>query len=97
MDAAHAIDAEVRLYDMLYSAENPDEGELKEALNPSSLVIMEQAKCEPFLASVKYGDKFQFLRTGYFCVDIDRTKTGGPVFNRTVSLKDTWAKLSANW
>jgi glutaminyl-tRNA synthetase len=93
VSAAHAATAEVRLYDRLFSVENPaaEEGDFKSFINPSSLEIIPQAYIEPFLLDAKMGDKFQFLRKGYFCVDPDSTP-GKLVFNRTVTLKDTWAK-----
>ena len=96
VSAAHAIDAEVRLYDNLFS--NPDPGDVPEGkdftanLNPNSLEIVPHAKLEPSLRSAKAGDRFQFERLGYFCVDPDST-SGRLVFNRTVALKDTWAKV----
>jgi glutaminyl-tRNA synthetase len=96
VSAAHAIDAEVRLYDNLFS--NPDPGDVPEGkdftanLNPNSLEVVSQARLEPSLQSSKAGDRFQFERLGYFCVDPDST-TEKLVFNRTVALKDTWAKV----
>jgi glutaminyl-tRNA synthetase len=96
VSAAHAIEAEVRLYDNLFS--NPDPGDVPEEkdftanLNPNSLEIIPHAKLEPSLEPAKPGDRFQFERLGYFCVDPDST-SGKLVFNRTVALKDTWAKL----
>jgi glutaminyl-tRNA synthetase len=96
VSAAHAIDAEVRIYDNLFS--NPDPGDVPEGqdftanLNPNSLEVVAQAKLEPSLTSAKPGDRYQFERLGYFCVDPD-SKPGKPVFNRTVALKDTWAKV----
>jgi glutaminyl-tRNA synthetase len=95
MSAAHAIPAEIRLYDRLLVAENPaeDERDFKELLNPDSLVIIPNAKLEPGLCSAKPGDSFQFIRLGYFTPDVD-SKSDGLVFNRTVTLKDVWAKLA---
>jgi glutaminyl-tRNA synthetase len=96
VSAAHAIDAEVRLYDNLFS--NPDPGDVPEGkdftanLNPNSLEIVPQAKLEPSLKQAKPGDRFQYERLGYFCVDLDSTPEK-LVFNRTVALKDTWAKV----
>jgi glutaminyl-tRNA synthetase len=96
VSAAHAIDAEVRLYDNLFS--NPDPNDVPEGrdftanLNPNSLEIIASAKLEPSLKSAKPGDRFQFERLGYFCVDPDTTPEK-LVFNRTVALKDTWAKV----
>jgi len=95
VSAAHAINAEVRLYDNLFSKENPNdvpEGQDFTAnLNPNSLEIVTDAKLEPSLKSAEPGARYQFERLGYFCVDTD-SKPGAPVFNRTVALKDTWAK-----
>ena len=96
VSAAHAVDAEVRLYDKLFTKEDPDqveEGqEFTANLNPQSLEVIGQAKLEPSLANVPAGSRYQFERLGYFCVDLD-SKPGNPVFNRTVALKDTWAKI----
>ena len=96
VSAAHAVDAEVRLYDNLFTMFDPTdvpEGEdWKENINPNSLELLTECKLEPGLAGVKPGDRFQFMRHGYFCVDPD-TKDGKLVFNRTVSLKDSWAKI----
>ena len=95
VSAEHALDAEVRLYDNLFTKENPgdtEEGQDFTAnLNPKSLEIA-QAKVEPSLASAAVGERFQFERMGYFVVDLDSTP-GKPVFNRTVGLKDAWAKI----
>jgi len=94
--AAHAVDAEVRVYETLFSKENPDETEdgkdFTANLNPNSLEVISQAKLEPSLAEAKPGSRYQFERLGYFCVDPD-SKPGKPVFNRTVALKDGWAKI----
>ena len=96
VSAAHAIDAEVRIYDNLFS--NPDPADVPEGqdftvnLNPNSLETVRDAKLEPSLAGAKPGDRYQFERLGYFCVDRDSTP-GKLVFNRTVALKDTWAKV----
>jgi glutaminyl-tRNA synthetase len=87
VSAAHAIDAEVRLYETLFSKESPSE--IPDDLNPNSLEIVTGAKLEPSLAGAKPGDRYQFERLGYFCVDPDPPL----VFNRTVGLKDTWAKI----
>ncbi len=94
VSAEHAIDAEVRLYDRLFNAENPlDEGgDFKSNINPSSLTIVEKAKIEPALKNAKLGEHFQFIRKGYFCLDSKLTTNEKLVFNRTVTLKDTWAK-----
>lgn len=97
VSVAHARDAEVRLYDRLFTIENPglvpDDRDWREFLNPDALVI-KTAKIEPSLAAAAPGSRFQFERIGYFCVDLDATAER-PVFNRTVSLKDTWAKIAA--
>ena len=96
LSAAHAVTCEVRLYDRLFTKENPDdleEGEdYKVNLNPDSLKVV-TAYIEPFIKSAKVGEKFQFDRTGYFCVDPDSTEDK-LVFNRTVSLKDSWSKIA---
>ncbi len=94
VNAADAIGAEVRLYDRLFKVENPDsqEGSFLDYLNPDSLKVISDAKAEPTLKNAKPLDKFQFLRLGYFCVDKDSTSSH-LIFNRTVTLKDTWAKV----
>ena len=94
VSAEHAIDAEVRLYDRLFNAENPldEEGDFKSNMNPNSLEIIHQAKIEPALKNAKQTDHFQFIRKGYFCLDTKYSSTDKLVFNRTVTLKDTWAK-----
>lgn len=94
----HAFDAEVRLYDRLFSDPAPDghkDKDFMEFINPDSLEILKNCKLEPSLKTAKEGDRFQFQRVGYFCVDSKYSKDGAPVFNRTVNLKDTWAKLTA--
>lgn len=94
LSAAHAGTAEVRLYDRLFSVEAPGaEVDFIAALNPDSLKIYPDAKVEPALMEVQIGDKFQFTRLGYFCVDPDSSE-GKPVFNRTVTLKDSWTKVA---
>jgi glutaminyl-tRNA synthetase len=96
VSAAHAISAEIRLYDKLFSKPDPydlEEGQdVLDNLNPNSLEIVNNAKLEPSLASAKPSDRFQFERVGYFCVDSDSTPDK-LVFNRTLPLKDTWAKI----
>jgi glutaminyl-tRNA synthetase len=96
VSAPHAIEAEVRLYDYLFTKENPDdvpEGEdFKSNLNPDSLEVLTSCRLEPSLAEAKPFSRYQFERLGYFCVDPDSTKEQ-PVFNRTVTLRDTWAKI----
>ena len=95
VSAQHAIKAEVRLYDRLFTVEDPDadtDKDFKEFINPDSLDILNDCLIEPSLASAKPGDKYQFIRHGYFCVDT--LSTGSKlIFNRTVSLRDTWAKI----
>jgi glutaminyl-tRNA synthetase len=96
VSAEHAIDAEVRLYDRLFNDEDPSghkDKDAREFLNPDSLTVLTGCKVEPSLSSAQPLEKFQFQRIGYFCVDYD-SKAGKLVFNRTVSLKDTWAKLN---
>lgn len=89
----HALTAEVRLYDRLFKVENPalEEGDFKEYLNPDSLQVLPKVFIEPALAEAEPGERYQFLRKGYFCVD-ERSTPEKVIFNRTVSLKDTWAK-----
>ena len=95
VSAAHAAEVEVRLYDRLFLAENPLAGELdfREHLNPESLEVLTSCRAEPELARAAPGARFQFERLGYFCADPSISTPGRPVFNRTVSLRDTWAKL----
>ena len=93
VSAEHAIPAEIRLYDQLFTVERPDDAEAENILNPNSLEVVENAWVEPSLADVKPGDNLQFERTGYFCLDPD-SRPGKPVFNRTVTLKDSWAKIA---
>jgi glutaminyl-tRNA synthetase len=96
VSAAHAISAEIRLYDRLFTKTDPydiEEGEdVLSNLNPNSLEILTSAKLEPSLASAEVEDRYQFERVGYFCVDSDSTP-GNLVFNRTLALKDSWAKI----
>jgi len=96
VSAAHAADAEVRLYDTLFSKPDPNQTEegkdFLSNLNPNSLEIVPRAKLEPSLAKAAVGARFQFERLGYFCLDPD-SAPGKPVFNRTVALKDAWAKI----
>jgi len=90
----HAVDAEIRLYDRLFVKENPLEDEDFIAnLNQDSLEILNSCKLEPSLARAKPGEYYQFLRQGYFCVDSEDSKLGEIVFNRTVGLRDSWAKI----
>jgi glutaminyl-tRNA synthetase len=93
VSAAHAVDAEVRLYDRLFTVEEPGKVEdYRSVLNPASLEVVRGAKVEPFAAALPVGARVQFERIGYFCVDPD-SAPGRPVFNRTVTLKDSWAKI----
>ncbi len=94
VSAQHAVKTEVRFYDRLFTVERPDEGEnVNEIINPHSLEVLTDCSIEPSLAEeAKPGDKFQFERIGYFCVDPD-SAPGKLVFNRTVTLRDTWAKI----
>ena len=91
--APSAVPVEVRLYDRLFKVENPasEEGDFKDYINPDSLHVIPNAVAEPWLAKAKQGDHFQFMRKGYFAVDPD-SANGKLVFNRTVSLKDSWGK-----
>jgi len=95
VSAPHAVDAEVRVYENLFTKENPldvEEGQdVLDNLNPNSLEIISDAKVEPSLANAVEGSRYQFERLGYFCTDPD-SKPGKPVFNRTVALKDAWAR-----
>ncbi len=96
VSAAHALDAEVRMYDKLFTKEDPNQVEEGQEftcnLNPNSLEVIAQAKLEPSLANASIESRYQFERLGYFCLDPD-SRPGRPVFNRTVALKDTWAKV----
>jgi len=90
----HAVAAEVRLYDRLFAAEFPDREEsFLNALNPNSLEVLQNCQVEPSLATAQPGDRVQFERQGYFCVDAKLSKPGALVFNRIVGLKDTWARI----
>ncbi|MGQ9585545.1 MAG: glutamine--tRNA ligase/YqeY domain fusion protein [Anaerolineae bacterium] len=94
VSAPHAIEAEVRLYDHLFTVPDPsaEEGDFKDYLNPNSLETLTGCRLEPSLAGAAVGSRYQFLRLGYFCVDPDSAE-GRLVFNRTVTLRDTWAKI----
>ena len=92
VSAAHALGAEVRLYDRLFTVEDPGGENWRDFVNPHSLEVLRQCKVEPSLTTAKSQDRFQFERLGYFCVDDDSTQ-GSLVFNRTVTLRDTWAKI----
>src|SRR5581483_12006988 len=96
--APYAFPVEVRLYDRLFSVEDPERVEagksFLDSLNPHSLVTLQGCLAEPSLRRAAVGDRFQFERLGYFCVDPD-SRPGALVFNRTVSLRDTWAKIAS--
>lgn len=93
VSAVHAVEAKVRLYDHLFVKENPEEdSDFRNNINPHSLETLNSCLVEPGLADAAPGDRYQFLRQGYFCVDSD-SRDGKLVFNRVVSLKDTWAKI----
>jgi glutaminyl-tRNA synthetase len=96
VSVAHSIEAEVRLYDHLFTVESPDEmkdGDFKDYLNPDSLEILTSCWVEPTLANAKPGSHYQFERLGYFCTDLEDSSDKKLVFNRTVTLRDTWAKI----
>ena len=93
VSAAHAMPAEVRLYDHLFARPDPGaEGDALEDLNPDSLVVLEDCQLEPSLAEAEIGQALQFERQGYFAADPDSTPER-PLFNRTVALRDSWAKI----
>jgi glutaminyl-tRNA synthetase len=93
VSAAHALTAEVRLYDRLFSVPSPDAGDFKEHINPQSLVTLDAARIEPSVTDAAPGTHLQFERLGYFCIDTVDSRPGAPVFNRTVTLRDSWAKI----
>jgi glutaminyl-tRNA synthetase len=94
VSAPHAVEVEARLYSHLFTKENPDEGgDFLENVNPDSLEILRNCRAEPYLAETKHDDYLQFLRQGYFRLDSVDSSDGHPVFNRSVSLKDTWARI----
>jgi len=96
VSAGHAVDAEVRLYERLFSVEDPGTVEvenLASILNPESLQVLHGCKLEPGLGQAASGDRFQFERQGYFCVDSVDSFEQQLVFNRTVALRDTWARI----
>ena len=99
MSAPNAIPIEVRIYDYLFAVERPMEVEAGKTfldnLSPNSLEVVENAWAEPCLAEAKDGDRFQFERLGYFARDPDTGNDGKPVLNKTVGLRDTWAKIAA--
>ncbi|MFQ8637669.1 MAG: glutamine--tRNA ligase/YqeY domain fusion protein [Acutalibacteraceae bacterium] len=92
VDAKNAVDAEVRLYDNLFTVEDPNAGDFLELLNPDSLRVLEGCKVEPGLSAAKPGESFQFMRQGYFCADSRDSSAEHLVFNRSVSLKDSFKK-----
>ena len=92
VSAEHALTAQVRLYDRLFAVPSPDAGNFKEHINPESLVTLDSARIEPSVADAAPGTRFQFERLGYFSVDTVDSRPGSPVFNRTVTLRDSWAK-----
>jgi glutaminyl-tRNA synthetase len=98
VSAGHAAEAEVRLYDRFFTKENPDEKEdgktFLDFINPNSLEVLTDCKLEPALAQVMPGSSVQFERLGYFCADSKDYSAGRPVFNRTVTLRDTWARIA---
>jgi len=97
VSAAHSFPAQVRLYDRLFTTPNPldkkDGKDFKDYLNPKSLEVLTNCRVEPSLKDLKPGSNCQFERQGYFCADIKDSKANFPVFNRTVTLRDTWAKI----
>jgi glutaminyl-tRNA synthetase len=96
VSAVHAVEAEVRLYETLFTSPRPDEAEdWKATLNPTSLETLAGCRVEPSLADAAPDGRFQFERTGYFTADPRDSRPGRPVFNRTVGLRDTWAKIES--
>ena len=99
VSARHALDCELRLYDRLFTVPDPDgvpEGEdFTSVLNPAALVVVQGAKVEPSVQADPAGTRYQFERTGYFVSDSEDSKPGALVFNRTVTLRDSWAKEKA--
>ena len=93
VSANHAVPAEVRLYDHLFTTEDPKQGgDYLANLNPDSQQVLEGCQVEPGLGDALPGSRYQFERIGYFCVDLDSV-SGRPVFNRTVTLRDAWARI----
>jgi glutaminyl-tRNA synthetase len=97
VSAQHSVDAEVRLYDHLFCTPNPDDvpegGDFRDNLNPDSIEVLTGCKLEPALADAEPGSRCQFERLGYFCVDPVDSAAGALVFNRAVTLRDSWAKI----
>jgi glutaminyl-tRNA synthetase len=98
VSAPHAVTAEVRLYDQLFTTENPNDVEegrhFTDDINPRSLTVLNDCRLEPGLAAAAPGSRYQFERLGYFCADLKDSRPGKPVFNRSVTLRDTWAKVA---
>jgi glutaminyl-tRNA synthetase len=96
VSAGHAFPSEVRLYDHLFTQPNPDDVpkgvDWKTTVNPNSLEVLKGCRMEPGLVNATPGERYQFERLGYFCVDPD-SSAGSPVFNRTVTLRDTWVRI----
>jgi glutaminyl-tRNA synthetase len=93
VSAEHAVTAEVRLYDPLFVKENPEDGELTDNLNPESLTVLTKCQLEPSLAEAVPGVSYQFMRQGYFTADSEDSSPNHLVFNRTIPLRDGWARL----
>jgi glutaminyl-tRNA synthetase len=96
VSASHAVEAQVRFYDRLFASEKPDQDKERDfvsLLNPNSLEILEGCKLEPSLRHARPGNRYQFERQGYFCVDTRYSTREALVFNRTVPLRDSWAKV----
>ena len=99
VSAQHSIEAEIRLYDRLCSDVQPDTSnskDLKDILNPHSITVVSTGRLEPSMAESEVGQKYQFERTGYFCLDEKDSSPSKLVFNRTVTLRDTWAKIQGS-
>ena len=96
VSAAHALQAEVRLYDRLFNVPEPlaEAGDFTQYLNPASIETLSGCRLEPSLATAAAGGRFQFERLGYFCVDAGAAAAGAPVFTRTVTLRDAWARMA---
>lgn len=98
VSADHAVSAELRLYDHLFTVPNPEEAPEGEDftvhLNPHSLTTLTDARLEPYLLQAQPGDRFQFMRKGYFCADAKLSRPGAPLFNRTIALRDSWARIA---
>ena len=99
VSAQHSIEAEIRLYDRLCSDVQPDTSnskDLKDILNPHSITVVSTGRLEPSMAESEVGQRYQFERTGYFCLDEKDSSPSKLVFNRTVTLRDTWAKIQGS-